>query len=150
MFGDRVVELRDAIEREEPDAQAEGVVLVEGRLDERVVGAPVDVAVDPLVEVDECALVVRVARAGKVGEEGASDVAVVGIRTLGGKAGREALEGDAGLREGGEVTDLDGRDDDAAPGVDLDELLLCERSEGLPDGRASEPEALHELALADR
>ena len=60
MLPDRVLQARDAVEREEPDPEGEDVVLVQRLLEERVVGALVDVAVDALVEVDERALVGRV------------------------------------------------------------------------------------------
>ena len=53
----RVLEPRHAIEREEPDAQRQNVVLVQGRRQERIVRAVVDVAVDALVEVDQRPLV---------------------------------------------------------------------------------------------
>ena len=76
VLGDGVVEPRHAVEREEPDPQRQRVVLVQGRLDERVVGAAVDVAVDPLVELDQRALVAGVGDAGKLGEQRAGDRAV--------------------------------------------------------------------------
>ena len=60
VLGDGVVEPGDAVEREEPDPQRQGVVLVQRRLDERVVRAAVDVAVDALVELDQRPLVARV------------------------------------------------------------------------------------------
>ena len=78
------------------------------------------------------------------------NLAVVGIRPLGGETRGEALERDPSLGEQREIAYVDGRDDDAAPGVDLDELLLGERAESLSHRRAPEPEALHQLALADR
>ena len=49
-----------------------------------------------------------------------------------------------------EVADVDRRDDDAAPRIDLDELLLRERAQRLAHRRAPEAEPLHQLALADR
>ena len=150
VLGDGVVEPGDAVEGEEPDPQRQGVVLVQRRLDERVVRAAVDVAVDALVELDQRPLVARVGDAGQLGEERARDLAVVGVRALGGEARGEALERDPRLREQREVADVDGRDDDAAPGIDLDELLLRERAQRLAHGRAPEPEPLHQLALADR
>ena len=96
------------------------------------------------------ALVARVGEAGQLGEERARDLAVVGVRALGGEARGEALERDPRLGQQREVADVDGRDDDAAAGVDLDELLLRERAERLAHRRAAEPEPLHQLALADR
>ena len=57
VLGDGVVEPRDAVEREEPDPQRQDVVLVQRRLDERVVRAAVDVPVDALVELDQRPLV---------------------------------------------------------------------------------------------
>ena len=64
VLGDGVVEPGDAVEREEPDPQRQRVVLVERRLDERVVRAAVDVAMDALVELDQRPLVARVGEAG--------------------------------------------------------------------------------------
>ena len=150
VLGDGVVEPGDAVEGEEPDAQRQRVVLVQGRLDERVVRAAVDVPVDPLVELDQRPLVAAVGDARQLGEERTGDLAVVRARALGREAGREALEHDPGLGERGEVADVDRRDDDAAPGIDLDELLLRERPQRLAHRRAPEPEPLHQLALADR
>ena len=49
VLGDGVVEPGDAVEREEPDPQRQCVVLVERRLDERVVGTALVVALDALV-----------------------------------------------------------------------------------------------------
>ena len=57
MLPDRVLEARHPVEREEPDPQREHVVAVERRREERVVRAPVDVPVDPLVDIDQEALV---------------------------------------------------------------------------------------------
>ena len=51
VLGDGIVEPGDAVEREEPDPQRQRVVLAQRRLDERVVRAAVDVAVDALVTV---------------------------------------------------------------------------------------------------
>ena len=150
VLGDGVVEPGDAVEREEPDPQRQGVVLVERRLDERVVGTALDVAMDALVELDQRPLVARVGEAGQLGEEGAGDLAVVGVRTLGGEARSEALERDSRFREEREVADVDRGDDDAAPRIDLDELLLRERAQRLPHRCAPESEPLHQLALADR
>ena len=62
VLADGVVEPLDAVEREEPDAQREHVVLLERRLEERVVRAAVDVPVDPLVEVDQASRSSRVRR----------------------------------------------------------------------------------------
>src|SRR5438270_9486232 len=45
-----LLQLPSAVEREVPDPEREDVVLLEGRLEERVVGAAVDLPVDPLVE----------------------------------------------------------------------------------------------------
>src|SRR6478609_2602874 len=52
-----IAELLDAVEGEEPDPQAEQVVLAERGREERVVRAPVDVPVDALVELDQAPLV---------------------------------------------------------------------------------------------
>ena len=150
MLGDGVVEPGHAVEGEEPDAQGEGVVLVQGRLDEGIVRAAVDVPVDALVELDQGALVVGVVRSREIGEESPRDLEVAAVRALGRKTGREALERDPYLREGGEVAHLNRCDDDAAARVDLDELLLRERAQRLPHGCATETEPLHQLALADR
>ena len=57
-----VVEPGHPVEREEPDAQREDVVLVQRLLQERVVRAAVDVAMEALVEVDERPLAELLAR----------------------------------------------------------------------------------------
>ena len=62
-------------------------------------GAAVDVAVDALVELDQRPLVARVGDAGQLGEQRARDLAVVGVRALGGEARGEALERDPRLGE---------------------------------------------------
>src|ERR671919_710713 len=54
---DGILEPGDAVEREEPDPQGQHVVLVERRLEKRVVRTAVDVPVDALVEVDQRPLV---------------------------------------------------------------------------------------------
>src|SRR5262245_10586974 len=150
VLGDRVVEAGDAVEREEPDAQREGVPLVQRRLDERVVRAAVDVAVDPLVELDQPALVARGCNRGQLVEEGARDRPVVVVGALGGEPRGEALERAPRLGERGEVADVDGGGDHPTPRVHLDELLLRERPQRLPYRGAAEPEPLHQLPLADR
>ena len=53
----RLLELGDAVEREEPDAQRQDVVLLERAREERAVGAGPDVSVDALVEVDQATVV---------------------------------------------------------------------------------------------
>ncbi len=100
VLGDGVVEPGDAVEREEPDPQRQRVVLVERRLDERVVGAAVDVAMDALVELDQRALVAPcLGERRQLGEERARDLAVVVVRALGREPGGEALEREPRLRE---------------------------------------------------
>ena len=151
VLGDGVVEPGDAVEREEPDAQGEGVVLVQGRLDERVVRAAVDVAVDALVELDQRPLVAGRGDAGQLGEERARDRR--GPRRSRARRRSRAAKLSSASRASesdGEVADVDRRDDDAAARVDLDELLLRERAQRLAHRRAPEPEPLHQLALADR
>src|SRR5688500_10471056 len=54
---DRVSEACDSIEHEEPDPKSQHVVLLERRLEERIVGARIDLSMDALVEIDERALV---------------------------------------------------------------------------------------------
>ena len=57
VLADGVTQLLDAIEREEPDPQAQQVVLAERGGEERVVRGPVDVPVDALVEIDQAPLI---------------------------------------------------------------------------------------------
>ena len=109
VLGDGVVEPGDAIEREEPDAEGEGVVLVQGRLDERVVGTAVDVPVDALIELDQRPLVVASRRPASSSRSARATVAILRVRALGGEAGRGALEREASLGERGEVSDVDRR-----------------------------------------
>ena len=77
VLADGAVEALHAVERQEPDAERQHVVLPEGRLEERIVGAAVDVPVDPLVEVDQPPLVQRVRRPRELVEER------LGLRTVG-------------------------------------------------------------------
>ena len=117
VLGDGVVEPRDAVEREEPDPQGEGVVLVQGRLDVRVVGAAVDVAVDALVELDQRPLV-----AGRPPRRAAPRAA--SGRSRGRRRSRARAASRAAklsrvqprLGEGAEIADVDRRDDDARGG----------------------------------
>ena len=99
----RVLEARDAVEREEPDPEREDVVLVERLLEERVVRAAVDVAVDALVEVDQRALVGAVVDLLELGEQSVDRLAVGRRRPLGREPRRAGLERVPHLREPGQV-----------------------------------------------
>ena len=107
VLGDGVVEPGHAVESEEPDPEGEDVVLLERRLDERVVRAPVDVTVDALVELDQRPFVAGIADAGQLVQQRPCDRPVLGARALGGAAGGEALERETRLRQCPEVTDVD-------------------------------------------
>ncbi len=90
------------------------------------------------------------ARPGSSASKRAGNRAVGVVRALGREPRSEALEPDPGLGEQRQVADVDGRDDDAAARVHLDELLLREGAERLAHRCPPEPEPLHQLPLADR
>ena len=131
---DRLLEILGAVERDHPDPQREDVVLAERLLEQVVVRGGVDRAVDPLVEAHE----VGAAR-DLVAERGELVALLVG-RALGGEPGGLGLERGAHLRDAGEVAHVDAGHEHAAAGEDLDELLLREPPQRLPDRRAAEAE----------
>ena len=148
MLLDCVLEPRHAVEREEPDPQREHVVLVERRLEERAVGAAVDVAVDALVELDQRPLVVvatgllqLVEERGRLrrGRRRSRARPRAGPRSS--RAARRTSESPARSRT------FDARDEHAASGVDVDELLARQGTQGLPHGRAPQLEPCHQRAL---
>ncbi len=96
VLADRVLEPGDPVEREEPDAKREDVVLVQRLREERVVRAAVDVAVDPLVEVDERPLVGLVARRARALRGGGRAPRGRLRRALGGEPRGPRLERAAG------------------------------------------------------
>ena len=149
MLTDRLVESLDPVERDEPDAKRQDVVLLERGCEERVVRAPVDVLMDPLVELDQTTIV-RLAAQGRQLLEELVDRLSIRVRRAGRREPRrQRLEDDAHLGEPGDVADVDARDEDAAPGVHVDETLPRQVAEGLANRSPSQSEPGHQLALAD-
>ena len=134
MLVDGVLESGHAIEREEPDSQREHVVLLERPLQVRVVDAAVDVAVDPLVEIDQRALVVLARRLLELVEQHGTLSAVFGRRPVCCQPRGERLEHEAHFGQTREVADVDAGDEDAPPREHLDELFPGERAERFADG----------------
>src|SRR5262245_17016814 len=148
MLVHRVVEPRDAVERDEPDAQRQDVVAVERLLEEVVVGAAVDMTVQPLVEIDQAALV-ESRRPVELREQPLGLPEVIRRPALGGEARSSALEHHAHLRQRGEVAHLDARDEHAAPGMHLDEVLPRELAQRLAHRCAADLEPRHQRPLVD-
>ena len=124
------------------------VVGRERSLEERVVGAVVGTAVDPLVEGDQLPLVAQ--RRVELGQQRV-DRDEVGV---GSSLGREAralgLEDAANLGEAREVARVDAGDEDAAAREDLDETVVLQHPEGVADRRPPEIDALDQVTLVDR
>src|SRR5262249_10911682 len=131
MLPDRVVESLDAIEREEPDAQRQHVVLLERPREEGVVGAGIDMPVDSLVELDQRPLVVLGRYALELFEELDTALAILRRRMLGGETCPGGLEGEPHLGQAGQIAHIDAGDEDPAAGIDLDELFAGERPQRL-------------------
>ena len=72
-----------------------------------------------------------------------------GGRPFGGKSRRVALERQPHLGKPCEVLDVHARNEHPAAGVHVDEPLAGERTQRLSHRRPSEPQLLHQLALAD-
>src|SRR5919198_3115844 len=80
-----LLQLSGLVERQVPDAEGEHVVLLEGRLEKRVVGGAVHLAVDPLVQGLPLARV-EVGSSLELVEERLQGIAVFVRRALGGEA----------------------------------------------------------------
>ena len=107
MLAHRILQPGQPIECEEPDAQGQDVVLVQGRREKRVVRALVDVPVDALVEVDQRPLVRLVAHVVELLQQDCDGCAVGVRRAFGGQASGARLECESYLRESREVTNVD-------------------------------------------
>ena len=141
---DGVLEILGAAERDHPDPQREDVVLAERLLEQVVVRGGVDRAMDPLVEAHQVAAAAR----SRSPRAASSSRSLVG-RALGGEPRGLRLECGAHLRDAGEVAHVDAGHEHPAAREDLDELLLGEPPQRLPDGGPSDAEALHQLSLVD-
>src|SRR4030095_11902585 len=103
MLANRILEPSHPIEREKPDAQGQDVVLVQGRCQERVVRALVDVAVAAALEVDARPLVRLVAHVVELFQQDC-DAATVGVRCpFGSQASGARLQCQSYLRQTCEV-----------------------------------------------
>src|SRR5207247_10396514 len=102
------LELPCPIEREVPDAERQDVVLLERRFEERVVGYPVDLSMDPLVQGHQLGGV-EVDPGVELGEEGLERAAVCVRGALGSKAAGTALQHRPNFREAREVADVNAR-----------------------------------------
>ena len=123
---------------EEPDPQRQHVVLVEGRLEKRVVRAAVDVAMKALIEVDQGSLVA--CRDVELGEK-CVGLGSLGVgRSLRGESRCVALQRRPYFGESREVADVDGRDEHSPPRVHVDQAFAGERAKRLAHGRSSDPQ----------
>jgi formate--tetrahydrofolate ligase len=138
------VKLAGLLECQHPDAERERVVLLERRLEKVVVSTAVDRAVDALIEIDQRLVVARLARAELI-QQLAQSIKIKLRGPLGRQARRLGLEHRPNLAEARQISHVDGRDEDAAAGIDLDELLLRQATEGLAHGGATDLEALDQL-----
>ena len=108
-----------------------------------------DVPVDPLVEVDQLALVRAPFVRGELRERNASVSTPVGVvPPLGREPRRLALEHEPHLGKTRDVPDVDPGDEDPATREHLDELLPGEVAERLAHRCPPHPEPFHQLALA--
>ena len=113
-------------------------------------GPAVDRAVDALVEIDQ-----RLVVAPPCSSRARSEASPSASRSswVARSAARRAASGSSTgphLAEAREISHVDGRDEHAAAGIDLDELLLRQPAQGLAHGRATDPEALDQLRARSR
>ena len=149
MLGHRVLEVHDPVEGEEPDTQGVHVVLVAHRLEEVVVRAVVHVVVDALIKFDEGAHVRGGGDRVDVGEEDVDDDQVVVGTPLRGQARGEGLHLLAHLGQRRQVARVEGGDEHASAWVDVDEALMGQGAQCLPDRCPSQAESLLQFGLAE-
>ncbi len=150
MLGHRITQVADAVEGEEPDAQGVHVVLNTYALEEVVVSAAVDVMVDALVEFDEDTHIGIVGICVDGGKEVIDDLEILNGPSLRCQACGVRLELFTNLRQGSEVARIEGGDEHASAWVDVDEALMGQGAQCLPDRCPSQAQPLLQIGLAEQ
>ena len=147
VFEDRILEVTDPVQRQEPDAQCMHVVLIECGRKERVVRRTIDEVMDSLVHLHQLPLL-RIVEIGELGDEGVELDSMGVSQSLSCQFRGERFEDAAHLRQRCEVSGVDRRHEDPAPRVDLDQPLLGQATQGLADRGAAELQPSHQILLA--